>query len=88
MDEALRRLNTAALVSIESRAPLFAAFQHVLIRDVCYNTLLPGVRQAMHRRFVLYLEEALGQGARGASALLIAPSCADRAAGTARPTAG
>ncbi|MCK6521704.1 AAA family ATPase [Myxococcota bacterium] len=70
VDEALRRLNTASLVSIESRAPLFAAFQHVLIRDVCYNTLLPGVRQAMHRRFVLYLEEALGQGARGASALL------------------
>lgn len=70
VDEALRRLNAAALVSIESRAPLFAAFQHVLIRDVCYNTLLPGVRQAMHRRFVLYLEEALGQGARGASALL------------------
>ncbi|MBK9648001.1 MAG: AAA family ATPase [Deltaproteobacteria bacterium] len=70
VDEALRRLNMAALVSIESRAPLFAAFQHVLIRDVCYTTLLPGVRQAMHRRFVLYLEEALGQGARGASALL------------------
>ncbi len=70
VDEALRRLNVATLLSIESRAPLCAAFQHVLIRDVCYTTLLPGVRQAMHRRFVLFEEEALGQRARGASALL------------------
>ena len=61
LDGALRKLCEAELIQITDPSRIIYSFRHGLIRDVAYESLLKGPRQAMHLQVALSFEEQNAQ---------------------------